>query len=218
MAAHDMGFHRLNMHIMYRTTAICISFCLALLSTSAMAQTLVYCSEGSPEGFDPALYTSRTTFDATSRPIYNRLAEFKIGTTEVIPALAQNWAVADDGLSVTFTLRQGVRFHSNSHFTPSRDFNADDVVFTFDRQQDPENQYNQVSGGTWDYFNGMSMPQLIDSIEKIDDYTVRFNLTRPKASLLANLAMDFASIVSKEYADYFPKLRRRSHHSLSAQR
>ncbi len=47
----------------------------------------------------------------------------------------------------------------------------------------------------------MSMPDLIESIEKVDDMTVRFNLTRPEAPFLANMAMDFASILSKEYAD-----------------
>ena len=58
---------------------------IALMAGAASAQTLVYCSEGSPEGFDPALYTSGTTFDASSHPIYNRLVEFKTGTTEVDP-------------------------------------------------------------------------------------------------------------------------------------
>lgn len=174
---------------------------MATVGTSAMAQALVYCSEGSPEGFDPALYTSGTTFDAASHPIYNRLAEFKVGTTETIPGLAESWEVSEDGLSVTFNLRQGVSFHSNAGFTPSRDFNADDVIFTFDRQGNEENPYNQVSGGTWEYFAGMSMPDLIESMEKVDDYTVKFNLTRPEAPFIANMAMDFASIVSKEYAD-----------------
>jgi len=56
---------------------------IALFGTTVSAQTLVYCSEGSPEGFDPALFTSGTTFDATSHPLYNRLVEFKVGTTEI---------------------------------------------------------------------------------------------------------------------------------------
>ena len=109
--------------------------------------------------------------------------------------------MSDDGKKVTFVLRKGVSFHSNAQFTPTRDFNADDVIFSFDRQGNPDNPYNQVSGGTWEYFGGMSMPDLIDSIEKVDDYTVVFNLTRPEAPIIANMAMDFASIVSKEYAD-----------------
>ncbi|MDT8326607.1 MAG: ABC transporter substrate-binding protein [Roseovarius sp.] len=173
----------------------------ALGVSAASAQTLVYCSEGSPEGFDPALYTAGTTFDASSHPIYDHLTEFKVGTTEVIPGLAESWAVSEDGKTVTFKLRQGVKFHANDLFTPSRDFNADDVIFSFDRQGNPENPYNQVSGGTWEYYSGMSMPDLVERIEKVDDYTVVFHLTRPEAPFIANTAMDFASIVSKEYGD-----------------
>ncbi|MCB1417812.1 MAG: ABC transporter substrate-binding protein, partial [Notoacmeibacter sp.] len=58
-----------------------------------------------------------------------------------------------------------------------------------------------VEGASWEYFSGMSMPDLIKSIEKVDDLTVKFVLNRAEAPFLANLAMDFASIVSKEYAD-----------------
>jgi dipeptide transport system substrate-binding protein len=162
---------------------------------------LVYCSEGSPEGFDPALYTAGTTFDASSHPIFNRLVEFKTGTTEVIPGLAESWEASEDGLEYTFKLRPGVKFHTTDYFTPSRDFNADDVIFSFMRQNDESNPYYTVSGGTWEYFNGMSMPDLISSIEKVDDMTVKFVLNRVEAPFVANLAMDFASIQSAEYAD-----------------
>lgn len=173
----------------------------ALSASVASAQSLVYCSEGSPEGFDPALFTAGTTFDASSHPIYNRLTEFRVGTTEVIPGLAESWEVSADGMTVTFNLRQGVAFHANDAFTPTRDFNADDVIFTFDRQGNAENPYNQVSGGTWEYYSAMSMPDLVESIDKVDDYTVVFNLSRPEAPFIANMAMDFASIVSAEYGD-----------------
>ncbi len=173
---------------------------LGLLAGAASAQTLVYCSEGSPEGFDPSLYTSGTTFDASSHPIYNRLVEFKTGTTEVVPGLAESWDVSEDGKTVTFNLRKGVKFHSNDQFTPGRDFNADDVIFSFERQGEESNPYFDYAG-SYEYFNAMSMPDLIESVEKVDDYTVKFNLTRPEAPFLANLAMDFASIQSKEYAD-----------------
>ncbi len=181
--------------------SIAAGMLLTTLGVSASAQSLVYCSEGSPEGFDPALYTSGTTFDASSHPIYDHLTEFKVGTTEVIPGLAESWEVSEDGMTVTFKLREGVQFHSNDQFTPTRDFNADDVIFSFDRQGNPDNPYNGYSGGTWEYYSSMSMPDLVESIEKVDDYTVVFNLTRPEAPFIANMAMDFASIVSKEYAD-----------------
>jgi dipeptide transport system substrate-binding protein len=182
-------------------TSLVTGLLLATVGVSASAQSLVYCSEGSPEGFDPALYTAGTTFDASSHPIYDHLTEFKVGTTEVLPGLAESWEVSEDGMTVTFKLRQGVKFHANDQFTPTRDFNADDVIFTFDRQGNPDNPYNSYSGGTWEYYGSMSMPDLVESIEKVDDYTVQFNLTRPEAPFIANMAMDFASIVSKEYAD-----------------
>jgi dipeptide transport system substrate-binding protein len=172
-----------------------------LAAGSAGAKTLIYCSEGSPEGFDPAPYTAGTTFNASSRPLYNRLVEFERGTTNIIPGLAESWEVSDDSLTYTFKLRQGVKFHTTDFFTPTRDFNADDVLFTFERQLKKDHPWNQYTAGiAWEYFDGMDMPALIKSIEKVDDYTVKFNLTRPEAPMIANLAMDFASIMSAEYA------------------
>jgi dipeptide transport system substrate-binding protein len=172
-----------------------------LAAGSASAKTLIYCSEGSPEGFDPAPYTAGTTFNASSRPLYNRLVEFERGTTNIIPGLAESWEVSDDSLTYTFKLRKGVKFHTTDFFTPTRDFNADDVLFTFERQLKKDHPWNQYTAGiAWEYFDGMDMPALIKSIEKVDDYTVKFNLTRPEAPMIANLAMDFASIMSAEYA------------------
>ena len=173
-----------------------------IMAGGAQAKTLVHCSEGSPEGFDAALYTAGTTFDASSRHIYNKLVEFERGSTTIGPGLAETWSVSDDGLEYTFNLRKGVKFHTTEFFTPSRDFNADDVVFTFKRQLDKEHAWHQYTAGTaWEYFNGMSMPSLLKDIVKVDDNTVKFMLTRPEAPMIANLGMDFASIVSKEYAD-----------------
>ncbi|WP_306029059.1 ABC transporter substrate-binding protein [Stappia sp. MMSF_3263] len=176
---------------------------LALIAaTAAQSKTLVYCSEGSPEGFDTALYTAGTTFDASSKPVYNRLVEFKRGTTEVLPGLAESWSVSDDGLEYTFNLRKGVKFHTTSFFTPTRDFNADDVIYSFGRQLDKDHPWHAyTAGASWEYFNGMSMPDLIKEIVKVDDHTVKFVLNRPEAPMIANLAMDFASILSAEYAD-----------------
>ena len=170
----------------------------------ASAKTLVYCSEGSPENFTPAINTTGTSFDA-ARPVYNRLTEFKRGTTEVVPGLAESWEVTDGGKTITFHLRKGVKFHSLKDFKPTRDFNADDVLFSFDRQWKPDNPYYKVSGGKYDYFNDMDMPKLLDSVTKTDDYTVVMKLKEPNVAILANLAMDFMAIGSKEYADFLLK-------------
>jgi dipeptide transport system substrate-binding protein len=173
---------------------------LGLAAPVHAAKTLVYCSEGSPEGFNPSLYTAGTTFDASSRNVFNRLVEFERGTTKIVPALAESWDVSDDGLTYTFKLRKGVKFHKTAAFTPSRDFNADDVVFSFERQGNSDHPFHKVSGGQYEYFVSMDMPKIIKSIEKVDPYTVRFHLSVPEAPFIANLGMDFASIHSAEYA------------------
>jgi dipeptide transport system substrate-binding protein len=172
---------------------------LGMAGTAHAATQLVYCSEGSPENFNPQLNTTGTSLDA-ARPIYNQLVQFKHGTTEVEPGLAESWDIAADGLSITFHLRKGVKFGSNANFKPTRDFNADDVIFSFARQSDENNPYHKVSGGSYDYFADMT-PGFLAGVEKVDDYTVKFNLKHPEAPALADLAMDFASILSAEYAD-----------------
>ncbi|WP_234855149.1 ABC transporter substrate-binding protein [Paracoccus everestensis] len=175
---------------------------LAMMTAVAEAKTFVYCSEASPEGFDPSPYTAGTTFDASAHPIYNRLTEFKKGTTEVEPGLAESWEVSEDGTEYTFKLRQGVKWQSNDRFTPTRDFNADDVIFSFQRQGDSAHPWHQyIPGITYEYYTSMDMPNLVKSIEKVDDHTLKITLNQPEAPFLANIAMPFASIVSKEYAD-----------------
>src|SRR5581483_6786523 len=98
---------------------------------AAGAKTLVYCSEGSPEGMTPAFYSAGTTFNAYSRQVYDRLVALKPGTVTPVPALAESWNITPDGLTYTFHLRHGVKFHTTPWFTPTRDFNADDVLFSF---------------------------------------------------------------------------------------
>ncbi|HEX9789820.1 MAG TPA: ABC transporter substrate-binding protein [Kiloniellales bacterium] len=175
------------------------------LATGAHAKTLVYCSEGSPEGFNPSLYTAGTTFDASSRQIFNRLVEFERGATKIVPGLAETWSVSADGLEYTFNLRKGVKFHATKDFTPSRDFNADDVIFSFERQRDPNHPFSKISGGQYEYFASMDMPNLLKAVEKVDDMTVKFVLNQPEAPFLANMGMDFASIMSAEQADAMMK-------------
>ncbi|MCC2112149.1 MAG: ABC transporter substrate-binding protein, partial [Hyphomicrobiales bacterium] len=181
-----------------RKTAFAVALLAAtVFAGTASAKTFVHCSEGSPEGFDPALYTAGTTFDASSRAVYNGLVEFEVGTTKIGPGLAESWEVSDDGLEYTFHLRKGVKFHSTDYFTPTRDFNADDVVFSFMRQLKKDHPWHEyTAGASWEYFNGMSMPDLLKDVVKVDDYTVKLVLTRPEAPMIANLGMDFASIMS----------------------
>ncbi len=182
-----------------------------LLSTmlavgAANAKSLVYCAEGSPENFTPAMNTTGTSLDA-ARPVFNKLVQFTPGSTTVEPGLAEKYEISAEGKVITFHLRKGVKFHSGVNgFTPTRDFNADDVIWSFERQSKPDHPYAKVSGGAFDYFNDMGMPDLLASIAKgPDDLTVVMTLKEANAPILANLAMDFATIESAEYADYLMK-------------
>jgi dipeptide transport system substrate-binding protein len=173
----------------------------ALLATSSLAaKTLVFCSEGSPENFYPGINTTGTSFDANSQ-IYGRIVDFERGGTKVVPGLAERWTISPDGLEYTFHLRKGVKWHSNQNFKPTRDFNADDVIFAIERQWKEDNPYFKVTSPNHSYFNDMGMPKLIKSLERVDDYTVKIVLNRPEAPFLSNLAMEYAGVQSKEYAD-----------------
>jgi dipeptide transport system substrate-binding protein len=184
-----------------RTTRIAAAaLALAWLAGPAGAKTLVFCSEGSPEALNPQIITTTTGMNA-ARPVFNNLVEFRPGTTEIMPALAESWTVSPDGTEYTFRLRRGVKFHSNGLFTPTRDMNADDVLFSLLRQWKEDHPYHRVSGASFDYFKDMGMPELLKAIDRIDDFTVRITLNRPEAPFLADLAMPFNVILSAEYAE-----------------
>ncbi|HJV59804.1 MAG TPA: ABC transporter substrate-binding protein [Albitalea sp.] len=175
---------------------------IACAGSALAAKTLVYCSEGSPEGFNPQYFTTGTTFDAVSVPMFNRLVEFELGTTNIVPGLAESWTASKDGLTYTFKLRHGVKFHSTDKFKPTRDFNAYDVLFSYNRMADPKHPFHQTAPGqTYAYFEDMGMKDIVDHVEKVDAMTVKFVLKKPEAPFLANMAMDFASILSAEYAE-----------------
>ena len=175
----------------------------ALLSVAigVSAKPLVVCTEASPEGFDPVLYTTAVTADAAAETMFNRLVDFKPGTTEVVPALAKSWEISDDGLTYTFHLRDDIKFHTTDYFKPTRNLNADDVLWSFQRQLDPKHPWHNKSATGFPYFESMGFKELLKSVEKTDDHTVVFTLTRPEAPFLADVAMPFTAIHSAEYAD-----------------
>ena len=177
---------------------------LCVCAVTAEAKTLVFCSEGSPESLNPQTMTTTTGISA-GRPFFNNLVEFPPGSTTPQPSLAESWEISEDGLEYVFHLRHGVKFHSSETFTPSREMNADDVLFSLERQWKEDHPYHAVSGSNYDYFKDMGMPELLQSVEKIDDYTLRFRLTRPAAPFLADLAMPFNIVQSAEYADQLMK-------------
>ncbi|HEY9104009.1 ABC transporter substrate-binding protein [Chitinimonas sp.] len=187
-------------------TGALIASALAVMAASTQAAgTLKYCSEGSPAGFDPGQLTAGTDFDASSQPIFNRLVEFERGATNVLPGLAERWEISPDGLVYTFYLRKGVKFHSNESFKPSRDFNADDVVFTFERMGNREHPFRKAYPAEFPFFTSMGLEANVAKVEAVNPLTVRFTLKNVDAAFIADLAMGFASIHSAEYADFLLK-------------
>lgn len=178
-------------------TALILSAIVA--SPAAQAKNFVYCSEGSPSSFNPQLVADGTSVNATSATIYNRLVEFEKGSSKLVPGLATSWEISKDKKVYTFNLRPGVKFHTTKYFTPSREFNADDVIFSIERQRNKSHPFHSVSGGKYEYFDGMEMGPLIADVKALAPLKVQITLTRPEAPFLANLAMSFMSILSAEY-------------------
>lgn len=167
---------------------------------AAPSGTLVFCSEGSPAGFDPGQHTTSTDFDASTNTVYNELVQFKRGTLDLEPALATSWDVSADQRTVTFHLRKGVKFQTTAYFKSTRDFNADDVLFTFNRMLHADDPFRKGYPASFPYFSDLGFDKNIESIDKTDDYTVRFHLKEPDVIFVRNIAMNFASILSAEYA------------------
>lgn len=164
-------------------------------------KTLIYCSEASPRGFDPSQSTAPVEYTASAFSVHNRLIEFVRGTLNLEPGLATHWDISPDGLRYTFYLRRGAKFHTTPFFTPTREFNADDVLFTFERMRDPTHPFFRAYSVSFPYFVSLGFDKEIVKIEKLDQYTVRFILKSVNAPFLMNLGLGFASILSAEYAE-----------------
>lgn len=174
------------------------------------SQSFVYCSEGSPSSFNPQVFTDGTSNNASSHTIYERLVAFEYGSVKIISSLAKSFSISEDRLTYTFQLREGVSFHSqkfkeDQEFIPTRNLNSSDVLFSFNRMYQKDHPYHKVSGGSYEYFVGMGMNKAIKEMKAPDDKTVIITLNAPDASFLANLAMPFMSILSKEYGDFLLK-------------
>ena len=107
--------------------------------------------------------------------IYDTLVQFRDNTTDIEPALAEAWESSTDGLTWTFYLRQGVKFHDG---TP---FNVDAVIFSFTRPEAQTREFHE---------------EFIDRIVALDAFTVQFQLKTPYAPFISTMAETVFSIVS----------------------
>lgn len=130
----------------------------------AKEKTLIYCSEGNPSGLNPQITEDGTSMTAQN-PYYNRLVAIERGKTNIIPELAFKWDISKDQKTYTFYLRNDAKFHKTDFFKPTRNMNADDVLFSFNRQRLKDHPYHMVGGGNYLYFENMEM-NIIQDIQK----------------------------------------------------
>jgi len=163
-----------------------------VMSGMAQEKVLVFGSSGDASRLDPADVTDGESIQRMDN-IFEGLVEYEAGSTEIKPCLAESWNISEDGTEIVFHLRKGVKFHDGT------DFNADAVVFSFERQYNAEHPYHQY--GEWAYWGYMFSD--VDRMEKIDDYTVKLVLSEPNASIMTSLAMFTVCIVSPANAEQY---------------
>ncbi len=181
---------------------------------------LIYCTHATGFSFNPQTADAGTSMNVVTEQIYNKLFESKANSSQVVPSLAQSYKISPDGKTITLYLRRGVKFHHTPWFTPSRDFNADDVVFSLNRvlghntslpefelekEQNIANRqysiFHDLAKKTrFPYFESIKLNQKINYVENVDPYTVQIHLFEPDASILSHLASQYAVIFSHEYA------------------
>lgn len=156
----------------------------SLAGTAFAARTdIVVGLQLEPPTLDPTSGAAAAIDEVVYANVFEGLTRFG-PDGEVLPALAESWEPAPDGLSWLFHLRDGVKWHDGTPFT------AEDVVFSIDRAMAPESTNAQKQ-----LFDG------INEVTAIDDVTVEIGLDAPKGSLLSNLAWGDAVIVSPATID-----------------
>jgi peptide/nickel transport system substrate-binding protein len=149
------------------------------------AGTLVVGLVAEPVNLDPAQVTDLNS-NRVGRRIAETLVTFPDESTQIVPGLAESWAISKDGLRYTFKLRKGVTFHDG---TP---FNAEAVKFSIERQFNPDHPFNKLGKYPFANYNFGN----VKAVEAIDAQTVEFILKEPRASFLAVLTGAASSIVS----------------------
>jgi ABC-type transport system substrate-binding protein len=170
--------------------------CLALLPFPVLAAggSIVVTYKDDIATLDPAIGYDWQNWSMI-KSLFSRLVDYTPGTDTVVPSLAESFTVASDGLTYTFKLRKGVKFSNG------REVVAGDVKYSIERAVNPKTQgpgagfFGAIAG-----FDGLSggKAETLSGIETPDDGTVIFKLSRPDATFLHVMAINFASIVPKE--------------------
>jgi peptide/nickel transport system substrate-binding protein/oligopeptide transport system substrate-binding protein len=146
-----------------------------------------------PSSLDPA--TIADTYGFTiAQQIFDGLVQYD-GSLTIIPAIAESWKGSRDGLSWTFYLRKGVKFHNG------REVTADDVIYSYTRILDPRTKSKAAEiflkiRGAKEFTEGRA--RTVSGLRALDDHTVQIDLVEASAPFVASLAIGYAKIVPRE--------------------
>ena len=142
--------------------------------TSVTTKRVIYGLSLEPTGIDPQINSS-SELGIPLRQVYDTLVYRDPTTKDFVPGLALTWAISEDGLAYTFSLRHGVKFHDGT------DFNAGAVAANLDRITNSENASQKAVFLLGSY----------TSYEILDEYTIRLNLSEPYSPLLDSLSQAY---------------------------
>jgi ABC-type transport system substrate-binding protein len=176
---------------------------LAALTVGAQAQSLMDAKQGGAmivtykddvSTLDPAIGYDWQNWSMI-KSLFDGLMDYEPGTTTLKKDLAEDYAISDDGLTYTFKLRQGVKFHNG------REMTADDVAYSLNRVVNPKTQspgagfFGSIAG-----FDAVSNGEavVLEGVKVVDPHTIAITLSRPDATFLHVMAINFSSVVPKE--------------------
>jgi ABC-type transport system substrate-binding protein len=132
------------------------------------------------------------------KSLFDGLMDYVPGTTDLRPGLAESYEISEDGMTFTFKLRPGVKFHNG------REMTAEDVKYSLDRVTNPATQ--SPGAGFFASIAGFDAAMAgtatgLEGVTVVDPLTVQVVLSRPDATFLHVMALNFASVVPKEAVD-----------------
>lgn len=141
-------------------------------------------------GLDPAVVTDSESFQVTAN-IYESLVKFDTTGSIVLPGLAENWKMSEDGKTWVFKIRENIEFHDGTKL------NASAVSFNFHRWMDMDSPYHAGHFSYWSYSFG-GFPGIVKSVTALSDYSLEIVLNEPYSPFLSVLTMPSFGIASPE--------------------
>ena len=183
--------------VLHRVLPVLLAAALTVVGLGGYAvaqapKTLVIAIGADQTGLDPQTVQNNESGFVMS-PIFDSLVNYKPGSSEIGPGLAQSWTVSPDGKVFTFKLRRGVKFHDGTAMT------ARTVAEDLDRAINPKNPCFVIDRkvDSFDEFTfGSTKDGSVAKMEVVDDYTLRFTFPAPNAPFLSSIAMVWQGIMS----------------------